>query len=894
MLSIIILDKFHHEKSVKITQKSFSPLLDTFGGDFQELVTYDKTEAQIGAELLPVLQSLTSEYFLLVHAGDCLRIEKNTLIQLKKIYDEQSPITSLRYEYTSKPNETRKENLLPTGLYDINEVQAAAPLWYGGSIYPTEIFSSCTALLSSSDFQYYVLRFLENHPQVYFDPSLVLLSDSPSNMFYSCAEALSEEWYWGLTDHILSRYLSHSKETGYTIPDVLKQVLLQMIWVRYHANQNTLDKHVLQEDSLDLFNQKITAFLQCLSNADLIKYGVRFDAYRDMNQKDAVAYHIFDYTLHFSMYMLKLKVGKGYKTGIRPTNDGQRLEVYFEDISIMPLDRLKIRIDLLEYDQLRKQLIIEYHIDNAMELEAKDFPVEFQAGNIPYTTEETYRYSHTKYFSVSVERGLCFRTILDLSNKTKLPLNLQWIYKKDQYEIVLPIYSTQYCARLSNQIENAYYHIGPYVFSNFKRNQGIHFAKANPFNIAGHEITLMFSTLTQNQKQYTRAKIMRLLYLVTRPYFHNKHIWLTYDKLYKGGDCGEYLYKYMCTRAKETGITPAYVINGNAADCNRLIEEGYQPLKFSTIKHFLYYMNSEVVFTTHGGVWNFNCLTHKTIPYLQGFLKHDVACIQHGLTVQQLAHNSARLFNNMKRYYCASKYEIENLAHPIYGYEDKSILKLTGIPRYDGLVNQDKHQILITPTWRNYIAMPTARKNEAKPYSPTFKDTDYFKIYNALLKDEKLIETAKKTGYKLIYLLHPAVSSQYKDYPQSDEIEIIQATNVNYEKILTESSLMLTDYSGVQFDFAYMRKPVVYYHPDALPPHYKEGGFFYDTQGFGEICKEHNELVDILCGYMENECKLKPIYQERQDDFFAFSDLDSSKRIFEDMLEYQKNQGRIK
>ena len=34
---------------------------------------------------------------------------------------------------------------------------------------------------------------------------------------------------------------------------------------------------------------------------------------------------------------------------------------------------------------------------------------------------------------------------------------------------------------------------------------------------------------------------------------------------------------------------------------------------------------------------------------------------------------------------------------------------------------------------------------------------------------------------------------------------------ISYEDLLTESSLMVTDYSGVQFDFAYMKKPIIYY-----------------------------------------------------------------------------------
>lgn len=256
--------------------------------------------------------------------------------------------------------------------------------------------------------------------------------------------------------------------------------------------------------------------------------------------------------------------------------------------------------------------------------------------------------------------------------------------------------------------------------------------------------------------------------------------------------------------------------------------------------------------------------------------------------MQDLAFNANQAFNNNKLYYCASKYEVKNLLQPQYGYLDPSAVRLKGLARFDGLVSRDQKQILITPTWRNYIALCPNAKNESRPYSKLFKDTDYYKIYNSLITDHKLLDTAKKTGYKLIYLVHPNIGEQAVDFEKKEGVEIVSALGVNYEKILCESSLMLTDYSGVQFDFAYMRKPVVYYHPPKLPPHYVEGGFFYDTQGFGEICTEHQELVDTLCAYMESGCALKPFYRDRQDDFFAFSDHENCKRIFEDAYAWQK------
>ena len=105
---------------------------------------------------------------------------------------------------------------------------------------------------------------------------------------------------------------------------------------------------------------------------------------------------------------------------------------------------------------------------------------------------------------------------------------------------------------------------------------------------------------------------------------------------------------------------------------------------------------------------------------------------------------------------------------------------------------------------------------------------------------------------------------------------------------------MVTDYSGVQFDFAYMKKPLVYFLPSQLPAHYDDGGFFYDTMGFGEICTESDQLVDLLCEYMENGCKMKPKYVERVEDFYQFDDHNNCERIYNEIIKYQQQVNKDK
>ncbi len=105
---------------------------------------------------------------------------------------------------------------------------------------------------------------------------------------------------------------------------------------------------------------------------------------------------------------------------------------------------------------------------------------------------------------------------------------------------------------------------------------------------------------------------------------------------------------------------------------------------------------------------------------------------------------------------------------------------------------------------------------------------------------------------------------------------------------------MVTDYSGIQFDFAYMRKPILYYHPSVLPSHYTESAFYkYKEQGFGPIVTEQDELVTRLCHLMDTNGKNEQQYIDRANDFFAFDDYSNCSRIYKTVDEYMKVSGLV-
>jgi CDP-glycerol glycerophosphotransferase (TagB/SpsB family) len=118
-----------------------------------------------------------------------------------------------------------------------------------------------------------------------------------------------------------------------------------------------------------------------------------------------------------------------------------------------------------------------------------------------------------------------------------------------------------------------------------------------------------------------------------------------------------------------------------------------------------------------------------------------------------------------------------------------------------------------------------------------------------------------------------------------------------YREIIGEGSLLVTDYSSVSFDFAYLGKPLVYCQFDRSAfysgDHTAREGYFDERcDGFGEVTETVEDTVDKIISYLESDCKPKEEYIKRKDAFFAFTDKENSKRIVEKILSIDSDSKR--
>lgn len=208
-----------------------------------------------------------------------------------------------------------------------------------------------------------------------------------------------------------------------------------------------------------------------------------------------------------------------------------------------------------------------------------------------------------------------------------------------------------------------------------------------------------------------------------------------------------------------------------------------------------------------------------------------------------------------------------------FGAEEKRI-KVTGFARYDNLKNngepQARRQIAYLPTWRDW-----QKKSN-------FFESRFYKISSAFISNNSLAQLLEKNGINFIFYLHKNMKEYLPFYEsKKKEINLIEFGQESVQNIIIESSLLITDYSSVSWDFLYLDKPVIFFQVD-LADYLKYRGAYLDFKKdiFGDATDSHRELVDLIDFYINNNFKVKEKYSNFKKRYFKYNDQQNCKRIF--------------
>ena len=130
----------------------------------------------------------------------------------------------------------------------------------------------------------------------------------------------------------------------------------------------------------------------------------------------------------------------------------------------------------------------------------------------------------------------------------------------------------------------------------------------------------------------------------------------------------------------------------------------------------------------------------------------------------------------------------------------------------------------------------------------------------------------KQTLEKLVVQLHQEMQRFAACFSSvHPRIKINHFNTQNIQQLLLESKLLITDYSSIFFDFAYLGKPLAYYAFDEayfFATHYQRGYFDLEENGFGPVCRNPDEVLQFIKERLADNMRVPALYRARAKGFF--------------------------
>lgn len=350
-----------------------------------------------------------------------------------------------------------------------------------------------------------------------------------------------------------------------------------------------------------------------------------------------------------------------------------------------------------------------------------------------------------------------------------------------------------------------------------------------------------------------------------------RSLWLVCEDGTTARDNGYHFYKYV--RTNHPNDYCFYVIDKNKPEYAK-VEDFANIIQFKSLKHWLYYLSADYNISNHkNGNPNqpFFYLLHVSL----GLYKNRVF-LQHGITKDDA---EWLYYKNTKfRYFiCGAKQEYEFIKER-FGYPEDYVI-YTGFPRFDNLYNNNvnEKQILVMPTWRNWLGRETNNLGEKLD----FTKTSFYENWSNFLNNENLVKYIEKNKITLLFYPHINMQKYLNEFKiKSKNIKLLD-TKTDIQTVLKESAILVTDYSSVYMDFSYMLKPIIFFqfdYDEYRKRQYQLGYFDYKEEKFGKSLSTSNEVVlEIKKLYEEGISKL---CKQNMESFFEIKDQNNSGRIY--------------
>lgn len=363
-----------------------------------------------------------------------------------------------------------------------------------------------------------------------------------------------------------------------------------------------------------------------------------------------------------------------------------------------------------------------------------------------------------------------------------------------------------------------------------------------------------------------------------------KNAWALIDRDTMGQDNAEALYRFL--QANRRDINAWFILRKDSADWSRLKEDGFKLVDYGSHDHV--YLMRNAAFLLSSQVDEYILRPYDVKAYGGGRWKF--VFLQHGVT-----HNDLSRWINSKPIrlmITATQNEHDSISGDgsPYVFSEKEV-SLTGFPRHDTLLSKarrlpprKRNTILIMPTWREHLFAPNATPGSSRELVSDFMDSEYVRNWFGLLKSEEILKAVAENDLKLVFAPHPNLQDHVDKSMLPDGVELVKYSENDVQEVIASARIMVTDYSSLAFEAAYVGSPVVYFQFDrekffSGAHAFRRGTFSYESDGFGPVASDLDEAVRVVEGLATGRVPMSAEHRRRIDETFAFHDGRCSERV---------------
>lgn len=224
-----------------------------------------------------------------------------------------------------------------------------------------------------------------------------------------------------------------------------------------------------------------------------------------------------------------------------------------------------------------------------------------------------------------------------------------------------------------------------------------------------------------------------------------------------------------------------------------------------------------------------------------------------------------------------------NAFHSAFKYPKEKMLE-AGYPRNDLLFGDDKEERALK--LKQKLGLPTDKKLVL--YAPTWRDDQARgnKEYGFELKFDLKKMAQLKDEYFFILRMHYFISDNLELTDEEKEYVADYSKYNDIGELYLMSDVIITDYSSVFFDFANLRRPMLFFVYDLEDYRDTLHGFYFNMEEGcpGPMLKTNEEVIDALKNIDKIEAQYKEQYDKFCEEFCSLDDGHAAERVVKAIL----------